>query len=130
MNIQGDTLQQYARNRVEELPGAGLELSFGPDCEAFKIREKDYMLISDTTDEPAVIVKAHPEDGNALREEHEDITQGYHMNKRHWITLQPGGDLQKALVDNLVSEPYRLVLGNLPHANGPVDAATFGRRDQ
>ena len=128
--MQDDTLQQYARNRVEELPGAGLGHPFGPDWEVFKVRGKVFMLITDITGEPIVIVKADPQDGKALREEHEDITPGYHMNKQHWITLHPGGDLQKRLVDDLVTESYLLVVENLPHAKRPVDPETFGRRDQ
>jgi predicted DNA-binding protein (MmcQ/YjbR family) len=130
MNMQDDTLQQYARNRVEELPGAGLEHPFGPDWEVFKVRDKVFMLITDITGEPIVIVKADPEDSKALREQHEDITPGYHMNKQHWITLHPGGDLQKRLVDDLVTESYLLVVENLPHAKRPVDTKTFGRSDQ
>ncbi|WP_364748819.1 MmcQ/YjbR family DNA-binding protein [Arthrobacter sp. LAR12-1-1.1] len=74
--MQADTLQQYARNRVEELPGAGLEPPFGPDWEVFKVRGKVFMLITDIKGEPIVIVKADPEDGKALREQHEDITPG------------------------------------------------------
>jgi predicted DNA-binding protein (MmcQ/YjbR family) len=130
MNMQDDRLQQYARNRVEELPGAGLGHPFGPDWEVFKVRGKVFMLITEITGEPIVIVKADPEDSRALREQHEDITPGYHMNKQHWITLHPGGDLQKRLVDDLVTESYLLVVENLPHAKRPVDPKTFGRRDQ
>jgi predicted DNA-binding protein (MmcQ/YjbR family) len=74
-----------------------------------------------------VIVKADPEDARALREQHEDITPGYHMNKKHWITLRPGGTLQKALVEDLVTESYRLVVEKLPRAKQPVDPRTFGR---
>ena len=66
--------------------------------------DKVFMLMTEVTGQPIVIVKADPEDGKALREEHEDITPGYHMNKQHWITLHPGGTLQKTLVDDLVTE--------------------------
>lgn len=128
--MDGDMLQQYARNRVEELPGAGLEHPFGPDWEVFKVRGKVFMLVTDITGEPIVIVKADPEDGKALREQHEDITPGYHMNKQHWITLHSGGHLQKRLVDDLVTESYLLVVENLPHAKRPVDPETFGRRER
>jgi predicted DNA-binding protein (MmcQ/YjbR family) len=41
------------------------------------------MLMTEITGETIVIVKADPEDGTALREQHEHITPGYHMNKRH-----------------------------------------------
>lgn len=125
--MQGDTLQQYARDRVEELPGAGLEHPFGPDWEVFKVREKVFMLITDITGEPIVIVKADPEDGKALREQHEDITPGYHMNKQHWITLHPEGSITREQVGELVTESYLLVVENLPKRERPVDPASFGR---
>ena len=126
--MQGATLQQHARSRAEDLPGAELEYPFGPDWEVFKVRGKVFMLITDVTGEPIVIVKADPEDGRFLREQHTDITPGYHMNKRHWITLHPGGDLDEVVVDDLVTESYLLVVENLPRARRPVDPETFGDR--
>jgi predicted DNA-binding protein (MmcQ/YjbR family) len=88
------------------------------------------MLLTEVTGEPIVIVKADPEDGKALREQHDDITPGYHMNKQHWISLRPGGSIQKPLVDELVTESYLLVVENLPRAKRPVDPATYGRRQE
>ncbi|WP_457967690.1 MmcQ/YjbR family DNA-binding protein [Arthrobacter sp. D1-29] len=125
--MNGDMLQQRARDRVEELPGAGLAHPFGPDWDVFKVGEKVFMLMTEVTGQPIVIVKAHPEDGKSLREEHGDITPGYHMNKKHWITLHPGGTLTKTLVDELVTESYLLVVENLPKAKRPVDPVLFGR---
>ncbi|WP_104164687.1 MmcQ/YjbR family DNA-binding protein [Cryobacterium sp. N22] len=128
--MRADTLQHYARDRVEELPGAGAEHPFGPDWEVFKVRDKVFMLLTGITGELIVIIKAAPEDGKALREEFADITPGYHMNKQHWITLHPGGELPKRLVEDLVTESYLLVVENLPRAKRPVDPATFGRSEQ
>lgn len=126
--MDGDTLQQQARNRVEELPGAELGHPFGPDWEVFKVRGKVFMLMTETTGEPIVIVKADPSDVRALREQYDDITPGYHMNKKHWITLRAGGTLQKQFVDDLVTESYLLVVENLPRAKRPVDPEIFGDR--
>ena len=67
--MQGDTLLQRARDRVEELPGARLEHPFGHDWDAFKVRDRVFMLLTEVTGEPIVIVKADPEDGKALREQ-------------------------------------------------------------
>ena len=128
--MNDNKLQELARERAQELPGAGLEHPFGPEWEVFKVRDKVFMLLTAITGEPIAIVKAAPEDGKALREQHEDITPGYHMNKQHWITLHPGGDLRKQLVDDLITESYLLVVEGLPRAKRPVDPATFGRRDQ
>lgn len=126
--MQGDTLQQHARERVGELPGAELEYPFGPDWEVFKVRGKVFMLITEITGQSIVIVKADPEDSRALRQQHEDITPGYHMNKQHWITLNPGGDLHESLIDDLVTESYLLVVENLPRAKRPIDPELFGHR--
>lgn len=124
-----DSLPRLARDRAEELPGAGVEHPFGPDWDVFKVRGKVFMLMTEITGEEIVTVKADPEDAKALCEEYPDITPGYHMNKRHWITLHPGRNLQKPLVDELVTESYRLVVANLPRAKRPVDPETFGRSD-
>lgn len=126
--MDGDTLQQQARDRVEELPGAELVYPFGPDWEVFKVRGKVNMLMTDVIGEPIVIVKADPENSKTLRENHRDITPGFHMNKKHWITLNPGETLQKNLVEDLVTESYLLVVENLPRAKRPVDPEIFGDR--
>jgi predicted DNA-binding protein (MmcQ/YjbR family) len=128
--VNDDKLQEQARERAQELPGVGLEHPFGPEWEVFKVRGKVFMLLTEVTGEPIVIIKAAPEDGKALREQHEDITPGYHMNKQNWITVHPGGDLRKQLVDDLMTESYLLVVEGLPNAKRPVDPATFGRHDQ
>lgn len=79
------------------------------------------MLMTDVTGEPIVILKTDPEDSKALQEKHDDITAGYHMNKKHWVTLHPSGDLQTQLIEDLVTESYLLVVENLPKAERPVD---------
>jgi predicted DNA-binding protein (MmcQ/YjbR family) len=128
--MNGEELQERARARVDELPGAVLEHPFGPGWEVFKVRDKVFMLMTDVTGEPIVILKTDPEHGRALQEQHDDITPGYHMNKKHWITLHPSGDLQTQLIDDLVTDSYLLVVENLPHAKRPVDPATFGRNNR
>ncbi|MBT2495217.1 MmcQ/YjbR family DNA-binding protein [Microbacterium sp. ISL-59] len=125
--MDGNELQARARDRVQELPGARLEHPFGPGWEVFKVVDKVFMLMTDTTGAPIVILKADPEESKALQDEHEDITPGYHMNKKHWITLNPSGDLSPSLVEDLVTESYLRVLENVPRAKRPVDPATFGQ---
>lgn len=36
--MQADPLLQVARDRADELPGAGLEYPFGPEWDVFKVR--------------------------------------------------------------------------------------------
>jgi predicted DNA-binding protein (MmcQ/YjbR family) len=121
-------LQDRAATRTQELPGAELTHPFGTDWDVWKVRGRVFMLQTSITGEPIVILKAAPADGRALREAHDDITAGYHMNKRHWITLHPGGELDAQTVDDLVTESYLLVVENLPKNLRPVDPATFGQQ--
>lgn len=113
---------------MNELPGAYLEHPFGPEWDVFKVRGKVFMLQSDATGTPMVTVKSDPADSRMLRESYESITPGYHMNKKHWITLHPGGELDRQLVEDLVTESYLLVIEkNLPKSQWPVDPKTFGQ---
>ena len=122
------TLQEWATARADELPGSAPEQPFGPDSTVYKVRGKMFLLLSDTTGEPFVTVKATPADASTLREAFDDIIPGYHMNKRHWITLRAGGALEEELVRDLVTESYLLVVETLPRAQRPVDPATFGQQ--
>lgn len=124
---QGTELQERAAARAQELPGAELTHPFGPEWDVFKVRGKVFMLQTDATGEPLVTLKSAPRDAEALRSEYPEITPGYHMNKKHWISLHGGGGLDGELVDELVTESYLLVVEGLPRRLRPVDPATFAQ---
>ncbi|KKI21424.1 MULTISPECIES: MmcQ/YjbR family DNA-binding protein [unclassified Leucobacter] len=126
--MRDDVLQRWASDRAEELPGAHVEYPFGPDFEVYRVRDLMFMAHTVRTGAPIVILKARPADAEVLREAFAEITPGYHMNKKHWITLNPGGRLERQLVEDLVTESYLLVVEKLPRAQRPVDPATFGQR--
>jgi len=56
-----------------------------------------------------VSVKCDPEIGEALRDQYESIVPGYHLNKRHWITITLGREVPDARVRELVLDSYELV---------------------
>lgn len=124
--MKGRKQQDVAREMAEELPASTMGHPFGPEYEVFKVRGKVFMLLTEVPGDPIVVLKADPEDSQALRQEYDDITPGYHMNKKHWITLRPSAELDRELVDELVTESYLLVLEGLPRYRRPVDPATFG----
>lgn len=121
-------LQLRATSRAQELPGAVLTYPFGEDWEVFKICGKVFMLQAEVAGKLIVTLKATPADSTVLREAQDDIVPGFHMNKRHWITLLPGGTLDPELVDDLVTESYLLVIEkNVPKSQWPVDPRAFGQ---
>jgi predicted DNA-binding protein (MmcQ/YjbR family) len=119
------TLQERSAARADALPGAERTHQSTGDWELWKVGGKVFMLQTSMPGEPVVILKADPADAVLLREAHAEITPGYHMNKRHWITLHPGSGIDAGLVDDLVTESYLLVVEKLPKQQRPVDPETF-----
>lgn len=128
----GRKLQKAARQQAEKLPGASLEHPFGPDYDAYEVAGKIFLLITRvprdstgrgvtdrTRGKRVVVVKAEPDDAEALREQHPQITPGYHMNQEHWITVVNGDDIKKKLIKQLVVDSHRLVVDTLPEADRP-----------
>lgn len=103
------------------LPGATRTWPFGPDHDVFKVQGKVFCMTTEVAGTPLVTLKCTPDDGEALRQELESVTAGYHMNKRHWISLAPGPGITPDLVEELVLEAYALVVAALPRRLRPVD---------
>ncbi|MBS1896287.1 MAG: MmcQ/YjbR family DNA-binding protein [Actinobacteria bacterium] len=122
--MSGEELRLWAAARADELPGTTVDQPFGPEVDVYRVRERMFMAMS-STGRTSVTLKSAPEDAEALRETFEAIVPGYHMNKRHWITLQADGTLEQDLVEELVTEAYRLVVAKLPRAQRPVDPDLF-----
>lgn len=119
-------LHACATARAAELPGATLTHPFGPDWDVFKVRGKVFLLLTAVTGSQQAILKVDPLDGEALRSEYSFISPGYHMNKRHWVSVHPNPKLTPQLLAELVTDSYRLVVEKLPRSQRSIDPSTFG----
>ena len=100
------------------LPGAALTFPFGEETAVFKVGGKVFAITA--AESPThVTLKAEPEEVTGLVETYEAIIRGYHMNKKHWITVQVDGALPDGLVEELVEDSYDLVVDNLPARDRP-----------
>jgi predicted DNA-binding protein (MmcQ/YjbR family) len=90
-------------------PGAVEEFPFGAETSVFKVGGKMFALAALRRKPPAVSVKCEPELGVQLRGTYAQIEPGYHLNKRHWLTVTCGGDAPDELVRELVGGSYDLV---------------------
>ncbi len=120
-------LQERSATRAEQLPGAVRSHQAVGDWEVWKVGGKVFMLQTAMPGEPIVTLKADPGDAVSLRETHSDVAPGYHTDKKHWITVHPGGDIDPKLVDELVTESYLLVVEGLPKQKRPADPEAFRR---
>jgi predicted DNA-binding protein (MmcQ/YjbR family) len=91
------------------MPGAVEEYPFGPTASVFKVGGKIFAIASLASETPNVSLKCEPELGELLRAGHEAIVPGYHLNKRHWLTVTLGSDAPDSLVRDLVEDSYDLV---------------------
>lgn len=117
--MQGRSIQRSSQRAAARLLAAEPGYPFGPDWEVWTVAGKVFMLLTEVQEEPVVILKCEPAHGLALRATVEGVSPGYHMNKRHWITLRGSADVDQALVDELVRNSYRLVLEGLPKRARP-----------
>ncbi len=63
-------------------------------------------------DEPYYItLKLEPSEGDFLRQQYEDIIPGYYMNKEHWNSIKPDGEVPDELLKDMLEKSYELVLG-------------------
>jgi len=94
------------------MPGATETFPFDPGVSVFKAPSGKMFAITAESSEPLdVSVKCDPDISEALRAEFESIMPGYHLNKRHWITITLGGDVPDRRVRQLIQDSYDLVSG-------------------
>ncbi len=94
-------------------PGATDGYPFGSGALVCKVHQKMFALIADEADPLTISLKCEPELAAVLRETHEAVEPGYHLNKRHWITVTVGGVPDEELLA-WVDDSYDLVVDGLP----------------
>ncbi|MES2061540.1 MAG: MmcQ/YjbR family DNA-binding protein [Bacteroidota bacterium] len=85
---------------------------FGEDTLVFKVGEKIFLITS--LGQPSFNVKCDPEKAVELREQFDEVTPGYHMNKKHWNTVRTDGSLTNKQLRDMIDHSYDLILKSLP----------------
>lgn len=100
--MNGTSVHRMARDTALQFPAVTVEQPFGPDSDVFKVKGRMFMLVGELAGEPIVNLKADPEDSGVLRQAYPEISPGYHVNKRHWITVVGGVNITGTLLGELV----------------------------
>jgi predicted DNA-binding protein (MmcQ/YjbR family) len=108
MNLE--TLREYCLG----LPGVTEDLPFGPDTLAFKVKGKVFLLTSLDSPTFGFNAKCDPEKAEELRQKYPDVKPGYHMNKKHWNTVDVTGSIPGTELFEMVKNSYELVIAGLP----------------
>lgn len=95
--------------------GATKDYPFGPDPLVLKIAGKMFALIFERKGDYSYLnLKCDPAIAENLREQHESVRPGYHMNKKHWNTILMDGSLPDSDIFVMIDHSYEMVVKNLP----------------
>jgi predicted DNA-binding protein (MmcQ/YjbR family) len=100
------TLREYCISKTNATEG----FPFGEDTLVFKVTGKIFALVNLDGD-LSINLKCDPAFAIELRERYSSVTAGYHMNKKHWNTINLDGKVPDKEVFSWIDHSYDLVVG-------------------
>lgn len=91
--------------------GVTEEFPFGDDVLVYKVMGKMFALTGFEFE--SVNLKVQPEKGVELQEQYPSVQPGYHMNKKHWVTVLMDGSVPDKNLRQWVDNSYELVVSGL-----------------
>jgi len=99
-----ESLREYCLS----LPDVTEGFPFDETTLVFKVKGKMFLL-TDLEGPLTMNVKCEPEKAVELREQYSCVKPGYHMNKKHWNTVEIDGSVTDKVLKEWIDESYRLV---------------------
>lgn len=103
----------YFREYCLAKPGVTEDTPFDEDALCFRVGRKIFSITSINSFQ-YINLKCDPERSIELREQHDGITPGYHMNKKQWNSVSTTGNVPDSLILELADHSYELIFGSLP----------------
>jgi predicted DNA-binding protein (MmcQ/YjbR family) len=100
---------ELLRNHCISKKGVKETFPFGEDTLVFKVMEKAFALISLSSPDN-VNLKCDPELAVDLRERYACVRPGYHMNKKHWNTVDFDGSVSDEMIFEWIDHSYDMVV--------------------
>jgi predicted DNA-binding protein (MmcQ/YjbR family) len=110
------------------MPGAVEDYPFGDEVAVFKVGGRMFALVSLDGSPGSVSLKCDPTLALELRALHSSIRPGYHLNKRHWNTVEIDGSVDDGTMREMMQRSYELVVSHLPRAERDRLAGTKSPR--
>lgn len=93
--------------------GVTESLPFGADTLVFKVMHKIFAITGLDDESFKVNLKCDPVKAIELRDKYVEVEPGFHMNKKHWNTVDFCGDLQDSILKGWIDHSYELVVKGL-----------------
>ena len=108
--------RDHVLDRCSSLSGAVEDYPFGDEVAVFKVGGKMFALVALAGEPGSVSLKCDPDRALELRARYEAVRAGYHLNKRHWNTVELDGTVDDAEIEEMIDHSYELVVGGLPRS--------------
>lgn len=92
--------------------GASEDYPFDDNTLAFKVMDKIFAM-TDEENFSGINLKCDPVKAAMLRNLYDEVKPGHHMNKKHWNTVEPEGELDDELLKEWIKDSYSLVVDSL-----------------
>ncbi len=103
---------EQVREYCLQKKGVTEELPFDEESPVYKVMGKIF-LIASLNPPFSINIKCDPETAVELRERYPAVTPGYHMNKKHWNTVEIEGTIRNSLIEEWIDHSYDLVVKGL-----------------
>ncbi|MFI9380399.1 MmcQ/YjbR family DNA-binding protein [Kutzneria sp. NPDC052558] len=97
-----------------EFPQAVMENPFGPGLDVYKVEGKIFAILAPRATPPTVSLKCEPNLAVHLRIQHDGVTPGWHLNKKHWNTVRLDGAIPPGQIEEMIEHSYERVVAGLP----------------
>jgi predicted DNA-binding protein (MmcQ/YjbR family) len=105
-----EEFREYCLSKV----AATESMPFGEGVLVFKVAGKIFALAALDEIPATVNLKCNPDLALELRDRYEQVQPGYHMNKRHWNTVEIDSGIPEAELRKMIEHSYDLVVRALP----------------
>lgn len=100
------------RNYCISKKGVSESFPFDKKTLVFKVMNKMFAL-TNLEGDLTINLKCDPEKAIFLREQFPAVIPGYHMNKKHWNTVNIDGTINNSLIQEWIDHSYNLVVNSL-----------------
>ncbi|MCS7037042.1 MAG: MmcQ/YjbR family DNA-binding protein [Saprospiraceae bacterium] len=107
MNIE--QLRAYCLSK----PDTSEDFPFGETTLCFRVKGKIFAITDLKNERLSVNLKCEPAYALELRERYDEVQPGWHMNKKHWNTVDFEGSIGDALLRQLIDHSYEQVVKTL-----------------
>lgn len=107
--INRESLRDYCLAKQ----GATEKFPFDEETLAFMVMNKMFLLTNLEAEPISFNVKCEPELAIALREKYDAVTPAYHMNKKHWNSVEINGSIPVQELLTMIDHSYALVVAGL-----------------